>query len=157
MDLLVEYKFAPKLPNQISVNYYDTERYNIVKHKDGKGKQAVIVSLGSATILEFFHEDSEAEALGLGKGLNVNAAKTRVYDLDQENDDKLTTYKSRPDSIPVFLEPGSAIVITGKSFVDYAHAIYQAKHDTVSSDLANFHLVSSYYDGETVKRMPRVS
>jgi len=105
-------------------------------HKDGEGDRVVIVTLAAPAQIDFYHIIDE-----------FRLTRTRVYGSDElEGKAKLSVY----------LEPNSLLLLTGPSFLDYAHHIVPKDQDTISTDMINHHLLNSPL-GTTIARGHRIS
>ena len=58
---LLDRNLLRKPPRQCSVNFYHQPCYEMVPHKDGYSDQAAITSLGSDSVLHFWHVPMDAE------------------------------------------------------------------------------------------------
>jgi alkylated DNA repair protein alkB family protein 6 len=81
----------------------------------------------------------------------------------------LNFYKKLDDDAPssleerffkaVYLEPGSALIISNSAYTDFLHGIEEVEEDVVSEErVANFHLLTDEsLKGQTVPRRDRIS
>ena len=122
-------------PQQVSTNLYQDKKYEMVPHKDGYSNEACIVSLGSATLLEFWklpmtEQEKELRKMLVGRFSGTEVLKSLV---DKESD------------IQIFMEPGSALVLSGESLQDFAHGLRPKLIDfhNVISKCANIRAVSN--------------
>jgi len=76
---------------------------------------------------------------------------TQVYSDNQD----FFNANEKPDC-SLILQPNSALVMTKKSYFDYAHGIVPKDEDTVDEHIANFKL-TGLSSGTKLKRAPRVS
>eukprot|EP00026_Physarum_polycephalum_P017037 Phypoly_transcript_18121.p1 GENE.Phypoly_transcript_18121~~Phypoly_transcript_18121.p1 ORF type:complete len:239 (+),score=39.64 Phypoly_transcript_18121:60-719(+) len=133
---LKERKVLPEDPCQVSVNKYPKE-YQMVPHKDGRGSQGAIVTFVSHAILDFYY-------LPEGK-----SSYTRVY-VEEE--------LAHIPPVRILMEPNSVLLLSGPSFVDYVHGIWQKEEDIVEKSLGNFSLLSKdKQEGQIFKRSERIS
>ena len=142
---LAERKLLRKAGRQCSVNLYDKPSYCMVPHKDGYSEQAAIVSLGSDSVLEFWHEPmTDEERLGRDL-LHSQTSGTAVYEncLDQ------------PSQCAMWMEPGSVLLLEGAALCDFAHGIRARREDIFEeSTVSNAQLVSRSGLCERIARDP---
>lgn len=104
---------------QISFNYYPSNDCSLSPHKDSKGSQAIILSLGSSFGLDFYYHPSNKYNIIIGDD-----------DFDQ-------------DSIgTALLESGSLLLFSGDSFIKYLHGIKRRKIDEINHNILNLDKIS---------------
>lgn len=151
VDAYINHPLKPleRDPYQISVNAYKAGDL-MVPHKDGIGNFGLITTLGSSLLLDFYHKPK-------GK----NPTETEVYGKAGTWADQVPGRKI-PDEpeISIVMVPGSALLLSGASFLDYVHAIEGRQEDVITDKVGNLKLVSAHRKfkvGDVIQRANRVS
>jgi len=134
-------------PFQISINSYSPGEY-MVPHKDGLGNMGLIITLGSSVLLDFYHAPRKHQI-----------RETEVYDKASgwARDIPGRQIADEPN-VSVLMVPGSCLLLSGESFVDYVHAIDGRKSDTITDKVCNIDFLPGEYQvGDTLTRANRVS
>eukprot|EP01080_Neovahlkampfia_damariscottae_P008123 gene8123-12583_t len=120
--------FGELKPFQVSINNYKTNEYSLSPHKDSKGAQAIIISLGSTIGLDFYHHPSNQYNIMIG------------YD----------DFGIDPDGY-ILMESGCLFDCSGDSFTKYLHGITQRKEDVINEKVLNRKYVN-YTDGYIISK-----
>jgi len=148
INIYTESQILDVLPWQVSVNLYQPGD-KMVPHKDGAGTMAIITTLGSALILDFYLKPAE-----------YNITSTQTFRKQKPGSTvELKTLEVYPDpAVQILMEPGSALVLTGEAFLDYAHGIEAGKEDIITEKVANLSFLKDKYTlGDQIQRKERVS
>jgi len=128
IEKLVKANLVPdcKPPKQISVNVYENGRHGIVAHKDGPGLQALILTLGSGALTDFYQ-------IPCKKPLE----HTEIFQLDE--DEK----RGEKYAGSIYQEPNALLVLSQESYHEHAHSIEASTVDIISeSTTLNFALLA---------------
>jgi hypothetical protein len=130
LDLIEKNKLFRKnaKPFQVSFNYYPNSDFTLSPHKDSRGTQAIIISLGSPIGLDFYYHESNAYSILIGPG---------DFHLD-------------PDGTAL-LEPGSLLLFSEDSFTKYLHGISGKTEDFITEKTLNADLISVKYGEKTIR------
>lgn len=125
--------FGDTLPFQISFNYYPDGDHSLSPHKDARGEQAIIISLGSTIGLDFYYHPSNKYSIMIGPGdFYLDPIGTAI------------------------LEPGSLLLFSGESFTQFLHGISKRTFDEVNDKTLNKSLIQFQKD-EKIPRGERIS
>ena len=154
VETLKENEIFHENPIQISVNLYEDDTKGMVPHKDGAGTYGTILTVGSPVLLNFWYKPAP----------EGRVSSTLVFiQLDKGEDSLQLPGKLSNLEIPyrhdvsVYMEPRSLLILSGESFIDWAHGIAPTggtceiqKDDIVNSHLLNTPLPSSFERGKRV-------
>lgn len=111
---------------QMTMNYYDQSTTSLSPHKDSKGRQVFIISLGAKDMTN--REGWVMDFWKLNKGGSYSilfGSEQDPYSVDSSHstEEDLISEIYGPPSVTVNLDPGSCLLMSGDSFVDYLHGI----------------------------------
>lgn len=120
-------------PFQISFNYYPCSDFSLSPHKDAKGSQAIIISLGSSFGLDFYYHPSNRYTIVFGQD---------EYDIDPIG--------------TAILESGSLFLFSNESFSQYLHGIQRKEYDIINENTLNLDKIKLKLK-DSSKRSERIS
>jgi len=129
IDVYLKKKIMDVTPWQVSMNFYQAGDL-MVPHKDGAGSFAIITTLGSPLLLDFHYHIATKPVTSTEVFLkkpvtNENEHQLRFFEVNEE------------PTVTVLMEPGSGLVLSGESFVHYAHSIVGREEDVISEKVVN--------------------
>jgi len=150
IDVYLKKQILDITPWQVSMNFYQPGDL-MVPHKDGAGTYAIITTLGSPLLLDFHYtiatKPVSSTEVFLKKPVTNESDVLRYFEVNEE------------PTVTVLMEPGSGLVLSGESFVHYAHSIAGREEDVISEKVVNleFFEKGKYKIGDLIKRKERVS